>query len=253
MLSRSRHCFVPRRPEAGGGVEEEVDLAVTAHMSTIGRMADESRSATDHPLEGVALENTHEGFETLVKMMQEQPDWKDDIAKAIEETFTQERAIMVLDLSGFSRTTQKKGIISFMLMINQMRRLATPMVARRGGTVVKAEADNLFCLFPSASDAVAAAQEIAGQLDTANVVLPSDSALYASFGIGYGQVLNIADEDLWGDELNQTSKLGEDIAEKGQILLTESAWGQVKDEGLEASEQHVTISGLDLIYYSVGH
>lgn len=217
-------------------------------------MPDDSRHGTDlHPLEGVEIVNTHEGFETLVKMLQEHPDWREDIAKAIEETFTQERALMVLDLSGFSRTTQKKGIVPFLLMINQMRRLATPMIEERGGGIVKAEADNLYCLFATATDAVQAARQIARQLDTANLVLPSDSALYASFGIGYGRILNIADEDLWGDEVNQTSKLGEDIAERGQILLTEAAWSQVKDEGLDASEEHVTISGLDLIYYSISH
>ena len=104
-----------------------------------------------------------------------------------------------------------------------MKRLALPEIEDKAGLLVKAEADNLYCLFDRTDDAVRAARAIVRQLNAANLILPEDRRLYASIGIGYGPVLNIDDSDLFGDEMNLTCKLGEDIAQRSEILLTEGA------------------------------
>ena len=41
-------------------------------------------------------------------------------------------------------------------------------------------------------------------------------------GLGYGRLLKIADEDVFGAEVNAASKLGEDTAQAGEILVTEA-------------------------------
>ena len=61
--------------------------------------------------------------------------------------------MLVLDMSGFSRATRRYGIVEYLLVIRRVRALMTPLVAKRGGDVVKAEADNLFCLFRSVDEA----------------------------------------------------------------------------------------------------
>lgn len=194
--------------------------------------------------------NSRATLERLLTEMIEQPERRAELTTRIEEVFGQEKAVMVLDMSGFSRTTQRHGIVSFLLMIHQMRLLIEPCVAEYKGVVLKAEADNLFCLFDSVEEAVQASKEIAERLEAAKVVLPGDRRLYVAIGIGYGHILNIEDEDLYGSEVNLASKLGEDIAEMGQILLTTAAHEQVKeDAGIESSEEAVSISGLELPYY----
>jgi class 3 adenylate cyclase len=42
-------------------------------------------------------------------------------------------------------------------------------------------------------------------------------------GIGYGAMLRIGDDDVFGAEVNAASKLGEDTAGAGEILVTEGA------------------------------
>jgi class 3 adenylate cyclase len=158
---------------------------------------------------------------------------------------------MVLDMSGFSRTTQDRGITPFLLMIHQMRLLTLPSVADHRGKVVKSEADNLYCIFDSVDDAVAASREIAVRLQTANLILPKDRKLYASIGIGYGSVLNIGDQDLWGAEMNLACKLGEDIAELGDILLSEAAMAALSAGDLPVEQHSVSVSGLELNYYQL--
>jgi len=41
-------------------------------------------------------------------------------------------------------------------------------------------------------------------------------------GLGYGKVLRIGDQDVFGAEVNAASKLGEDTAEAWEILVTDN-------------------------------
>jgi class 3 adenylate cyclase len=99
------------------------------------------------------------------------------------------------------------------------------------------------------ADAVRASREINKGLNAANVVLPVDQHLYASFGIGYGKILNIADEDIFGDEVNLACKLGEDIAGKGEILMSSGARAELGESDISTREGSVNICGISLTYY----
>ena len=48
-------------------------------------------------------------------------------------------------------------------------------------------------------------------------------------GIGVGEVPRIGEHDVWGQEVNAASKLGEDTAEAGEILVTEAAYLELKE------------------------
>jgi len=200
--------------------------------------------------EPVARHNSRETLERLLSEMIEQPERREAIAQEIASVFGQDKAILVLDMSGFSRTTHRHGIVSFLLMIHQMRLIACPCITNHAGIMVKAEADNLFCLFDTVADAVRAARDITQRLDTVNLVLPEDRRLYASVGIGFGHVLNIEDKDLFGNEVNLASKLGEDVAGQGAVLLTPEAFSHLQETGdIQAREETLNISGLSLSYF----
>lgn len=82
-------------------------------------------------------------------------------------------------------------------------------------------------------------------------MLPEEQRLYASIGIGYGAILNIAGEDMYGDEVNLASKLGEDVAQRGEILLTAAARARIDPArgGTATRAESVSISGLALDYH----
>lgn len=197
-----------------------------------------------------AAADTRARLDELLSRIIDHPELRVQISEEIERDFTQRRAVMVLDMSGFSRTTQVHGIVSFLLMIHQMRLLAVPTIEARGGTLVKAEADNLYCLFERVEQAVAAAREIIRQLTTVNVLLPATRRLYASIGIGFGDLLVLGGHDLFGDEVNLASKLGEDVAQGGMILLTDAARTEL-DAAVATTEERASISGLTLVYHTL--
>lgn len=191
-----------------------------------------------------------ETLKALLGALIEQPDRFAEIETTIDRVFGGERAVLALDMTGFSRTTRAHGITAFLAMIHQMTLLACPAITAQGGTLIKNEGDNLFCVFETAHAAVSAAREIVERLETVNLLLPEARRLYASIGIGFGRVLIIEDEDLFGDEVNLASKLGEDIADKGAILLTPNAKAALGD-AVATSARDISISGIPLVHHAV--
>lgn len=201
--------------------------------------------------EPVSQRNSRANLERLLTEMVDEPERRDEITQQIEDVFGQEKAIMALDMSGFSRTTQRHGIVSYLQMIHAMRSITKPCVESHRGVLIKAEADNLFCLFDTVAEAVRAAQDITRHLNAANMVLPESRRLYVSIGIGYGTILNIADEDLYGNEVNLASKLGEDVGGMADMLLTKAAREHLESAEIKCRQETISISGLDLFYFVV--
>lgn len=201
--------------------------------------------------EPVARHNTRAHLEDLLGQMIEAPERREEISRQIDADFGQDKSMMILDMSGFSRTTQLYGIVSFLLMIYQMYLITKPCVENNHGVIVKREADNLFCLFDDVADAVRASQQIIRHLGSANMLLPESRRLYVSIGIGFGRILNIEDRDMFGDEMNLACKLGEDVAQKQMILLTQAARAQLQADDIQTQEETVSISGIALSYHVV--
>ena len=101
-------------------------------------------------------------------------------------------------------------------------RVLRPGIARHGGRLVKVEADSLMLAFPDARSACRGVFAMEQALRRLNRGRPTNEQLAFSYGIGFGQVLDLED-DVFGLEVNLASKLGEDLARAGEVLLTSSA------------------------------
>ncbi len=167
--------------------------------------------------------NSRAALERLLDQRNEHPERLVEIDAEIERVFAQIHAIFVLDMCGFSRLTMRYGIAHFLAMIHRLQTIVRPLIKEHAGTVVKTDADNVFAVFPDVPEALAAAVSIQAALQRVDETLPEDWDLYACVGIGYGSVLMIENEDMFGAEMNLASKLGEDVAGPSQILLTEAA------------------------------
>jgi len=201
--------------------------------------------------QAVADLNTKANLARLLDELAENPEREGAITERVREVFGERRAVLILDMSGFTRATQRGDLIEYLLMINQMQRLAIPTVEKHGGIFVRADHDNLTCLFDDVLPAIEASRVITTQLETVNVVLPADRELYVSIGIGYGFILNVENQVIYGNQVNLASKLGEDIGQLGDILLTEKAYERIESSDVACVENTVNVSGIDLTYYTV--
>ncbi|NER84728.1 MAG: adenylate/guanylate cyclase domain-containing protein [Leptolyngbya sp. SIO1D8] len=184
-----------------------------------------------------------EQLEQLLQHRRQQPDRIHEIDAEIRDRFLQTRAILVLDMAGFSRNTQMQGIIPTLQAIYHLREIAVPLVEAHDGIVFKVEADNLYAAFDHPDLALQAAEQLLIQLNAIN--------LHASIGIGYGEVLVIGDRDLYGNEMNLASKLGEDIADDDEILLTEAAHNSLIESTPLFDAFTQEISGVTLNIYKL--
>jgi class 3 adenylate cyclase len=133
-------------------------------------------------------------------------------------------AIVYTDTDDFTRRVARHGILHFLMAFARAVRTLRPLVTRAGGRLVKVEADSLLLAFPDAARACAAVLAMNAALDRANRGRPASEQVAFSYGIGFGEVLDLGD-DLLGLEVNLASKLGEDRARRSEVLLTPGAVG----------------------------
>ena len=147
------------------------------------------------------------------------------IDQRIWDLFGERWAVMFTDLSGFSRRVATFGIIPFLQVIQQSVRILAPIIERHDGILLKIEADSLLVIFRRPDRAAECAIAMQRALVEFNRPLAPEDRILLCVGPGWGDVLRIGDEDVFGAEVNASSKLGEDIAKAGEILVT----GDVKD------------------------
>ena len=81
-----------------------------------------------------------------------------------------------------------------------------------------------------------------------------DLDVHISCGIDHGRILIVGNEDCFGDAVNRACKLGEDVAAKGEILVTKDAIDTISTElEFKTSEVNISISGLAISAYSIDY
>ncbi len=137
------------------------------------------------------------------------------------------RAVVFTDCADFTVRTLRDGILHFLMVFEAAVDGATAVVRRTGGVVVKVEADSLLLLYEDASRACHGVLAIEDFLGRFNHRRPQDEQARFAYGIGYGDLLEL-DDDTFGPEVNLASKIGEDMARPGEILLTPGAAGNLE-------------------------
>jgi adenylate cyclase len=142
--------------------------------------------------------------------------------RALVAALSHRRAIVYTDTADFTKRSARDGIVHFLMAFSRVVKALRPAIAARGGRLVKIEADSLLLLFPDARRACAAVKAMDAALARVNRGLPPDERQRFSYGVGQGEVLEL-EHDVFGLEVNLASKLGEDTARPGEVLLTPAA------------------------------
>jgi adenylate cyclase len=174
------------------------------------------------------------------------------IENSLWDEFGAEYAVFILDMSGFSLLTRKYGIVHYLSMVRRMQMTTGPIVKSYGGFMIKYEADNCFAVFSDPLSAVHAAIALQHAFSAENLLTSDDLDIHISCGIDYGKILMIGHEDCFGDPVNRASKMGEDLAVAGEILITKEAMQMIPAEaGIRAREMNVSISGITIPAYLI--
>jgi class 3 adenylate cyclase len=164
---------------------------------------------------------------------------KERIDGRIWDLFGEEWAVMFTDLSGFSRQVAAFGIIHFLQIIHEHKRMLLPIVAEHDGILIKIEADSFMIIFKRADSALACAIAMQHACQKHNKARAPEEQVLLCVGIGAGRILRIGDTDVYGQEVNAASKLGEDTARAHEILVTSAVRERCSGYSFEEHEAQV--------------
>jgi len=174
---------------------------------------------------------------------------KEKVDKRIWDLFGEEWCVMFTDLSGFSRGVAKFGIIHFLQTIFESERLLIPVIEDHDGILLKAEGDSLLVIFRNVDKAIQSTLRMHDVLFDYNKDRTPEEQILLCVGLGYGKVLRIGDQDVFGSEVNAASKLGEDTAEAWEILVTSSVKNKAEIiPGIQFEELKDAPPGADKAY-----
>ena len=159
---------------------------------------------------------------------------------------------MITDMTGFSRATAEHGILHFLSFVERKIRLSLPIIESEAGRLVKTIGDDLFCVFPTASKAAHAAIGILDAITQDNIQRPPETQFMTAIGLGFGQMLTLGGRDFFGDEVNRASKLGEDLAGPGQVLVTPNFRDKCGPiNGWQFESRQAEMSGIGLPHFEL--
>lgn len=168
-------------------------------------------------------------LESLIEQRLKPEADKAAIDAKIWDIFGETWAVLFTDLSGFSRYVAEYGIIHFLQNIYESQRLFEPCIDANDGVLVKVEGDSMLVLFRKPAKAVQCAVEMQRAAANYNRDKADADKILLCAGIGYGKLLTIGEQDVFGAEVNAASKLGEDTAKAWEILVTDSVAAELRD------------------------
>jgi class 3 adenylate cyclase len=178
---------------------------------------------------------------------------REPLEAAIWKEYGARRVVLAVDMSGFSRLTQKHGIVHYLAMVLKMRETAKPIIEAHGGALVRFEADNAFAMFEDGLEAIRAAVALNHAFDRENVATADELDIHIACGIDYGEILVVERYlEFWGNAVNRASKLGEDLAAPGEILITREVTDSLPaGHDFALKPVRVTISGIEIEGHAV--
>ncbi len=170
----------------------------------------------------------------------------------IWKTFGVNRVVIVCDSSNFSQKTKNHGIVHFLYLFDKMVKMTIPIIKKNHGQLLKTSADNLLIIFKDMRSAANCAIEIQKKIMNYNLDASKKDRFGFCMGIASGRVLNY-NNDVFGDTVNVASKLGEDLAKDGEILIEEQIYEFLKTYlGYKFSKKiRKTVSNIEVNYFKI--
>ncbi len=150
------------------------------------------------------------------------PDRRPELDGKSFPSLFRKRAVVFTDTADFTLRTARDGILHFLMVFDRVAEIAGRVVRQGGGELVKVEGDSLLLRYDDADAACRGVLAIDDAIQAYNADRPENEQVHFSYGVGYGDILD-TDEDMFGLEVNLASKIGEDLAEPGEALLTPAA------------------------------
>ncbi|MFC1629175.1 protein kinase [Gemmatimonadota bacterium] len=143
--------------------------------------------------------------------------------------------VMFTDIVGYSSKASVDEIETLRL-VKEHNELLSEIIAQHRGEIVKTIGDAVMGRFPSIVRAVECALEIQSRLKDFNTGKDKSEKLLLRIGVHAGDVLETADSDLFGHDVNIAARL-EPLAEPGSVIITDIVYSLIQSQSNLAFHQ----------------
>lgn len=178
------------------------------------------------------------------------PRTAERIDRLICERSERHIVVLVSDSSGFTRKTHDYGVAHFLAVMTQNYRRLFPIFKKHRGRLLAHNADNMLAVFDEPDHALRASIEIQKRLRRFNAGKKDRDQFHLCIGIESGPAFVLRD-NVFGACVNVASKLGEDLAGKGEILVTGAVAQRVKPRFRCSYNRSALIGGRPFELYRV--
>lgn len=135
----------------------------------------------------------------------------------VQQIDEQELTVMFADIVGSTRLYDRLGDIEARFIISQSLDVASDLVQRHHGRVIKSAGDDIMCVFDDPNHALHAACEI--QDNFLDKMVFEEVVISFHIGVHTGKGI-VTEDDIYGDTVNVAARLT-DAAKSGQVLASE--------------------------------
>ncbi|WP_026375041.1 adenylate/guanylate cyclase domain-containing protein [Aestuariibacter salexigens] len=167
-------------------------------------------------------------YRALGQLIESDKYRSETVERDLWNIYGMEATVVVIDMTQFTKVTQAHGIVYYLSLIKRMQDCVSICIPRFNGTLIKFSADNAFLIFDTVEEALTCLIDINKQVEKENNKTPDKHNIELCSGLDHGKILNIDNCDLFGDAVNIASKLGEDCADSGEVLISKRAMGYVE-------------------------
>ena len=135
----------------------------------------------------------------------------------VQQIDEQELTVMFADIVGSTRLYDRLGDIEARFVISQSLEVASDLVSKHNGRIIKSTGDDVMCVFDDPNDALHAACSI--QDNFLDKMVFDEVVISFHIGVHSGKGI-VTDNDIYGDTVNIAARLT-DAAKSGQVLASE--------------------------------
>ncbi len=183
-------------------------------------------------------ESPHQKIEDIMRE-------RDRLDSILHKKFRKRMTIVFTDVCGYTKYMDTRGDIAGRAWMQKHNDMVLPLIGAHNGKVLSLMGDGVMSSFEDTLDAVKACMAIQKGLLTYNKTAESVDELHVTIGINTGEIL--VDEDhIAGDTVNVAARI-ETQAEADQILISESAYEDIRDNEEIICRKHgdVSVKGKD--------
>jgi hypothetical protein len=145
-----------------------------------------------------------------------------NIDERIRAAFEEEWCIVHTNMSTPWTPGPSSATMNYLCLVHEMKRMTRPIIEASSGIILKVIADRFLAIFRQPHDALAGLLQVNRRLASYNEGRSADDRIAIGAGMGFGKVLRIGRDDVFGAEASYAFRLGGQLARPFDILVSDA-------------------------------